>query len=30
MKIACNEFVKRQTAESKYAHYDGSFDEVVS
>lgn len=30
MNIAINEFVRRQTAESKYSHYDGSFDELVA
>lgn len=29
MKIAVNPFCKRQTPESKYSHFDGSWDELV-
>jgi hypothetical protein len=28
MKIACNEFIKRQTKESKYAHFNGTWAEL--
>lgn len=29
MRIGVNQFVRRQTAESKYSHFEGSWDELV-
>lgn len=30
MRIACTEFVKRQTPDSKFSHFDGTWDELVA
>ena len=29
-RVAVNEFVRRQTADSRFSHYDGTFEEVVA
>ena len=29
MKVAINEFVRRQTAESRFTHFEGTWDELV-
>ncbi len=30
MKVAINSFVRRQTADSKFSHFDGPFDAVIT